>query len=659
MPEFKITPKFKEQLIEIGVETPIKALYYFPKTTNFLEVRTFFPTLEKGVFRGIVQTPPKIIRRGKSAFARFTINCDGYDIPLICFNQTYLGQKIIVGMEIIIIAQRSKSNWVVSKVYYKDLANLQTESEYTLPKGMQQKRYRSYLEHCLNKLIIEDFLPEELHEKYKLIERKTAFIWMHIPQSSEQKLQANRYFKYEEAFIFYLNLLLRKQYFTTPETNINKKNVTAPLTEMLELLPFTLTGAQLRVLEQITFDFNQSTLMHRLLQGDVGSGKTIVALLAAYSKMISGVQVAFLAPTTILAEQHFNNAQKLFDNTDLKIAFLRSQTKKKERVKLLQELSDGEIDLLIGTHALLEDDVIFSELGFAIIDEQQRFGVEQRKKLREKGVNVDMLYMTATPIPRTLAISVFGDLSVSTIDELPAGRQEIVTKIVQKLHWQTVVRHIIENCERNEQVYVVCPLIEESELTDVSNILTVAEQLEKDLPKSIKIGVLHGKQKNEEKQTIIQEFSANTVNVLVSTTVVEVGVHVDSATLMVIYDAQQFGLSQLHQLRGRVGRSTLASMCLLISDYKNPRLQLLEQSQDGFYLAQRDLELRGPGDFFGSKQSGIPTFKILNLVEDAKILQYAKNDVARVLATFEQQENIGKIKQYIDAKKAEILEVID
>jgi len=658
----KETEKYFSKLMQLGIYSPIQALYYFPKRTQYINIKPFSLDLTEGYFRGIVQGTPRIVRYRKVPFVQFKFMTNNQLISIIAFNQTYLAKVLQSDMSVVVHIKKSTRNWVASKVFYRE-SPIQHESEYTLLKGMRQAKFRDYLRKCLVEVRITDFLPEVLHRKYQLIERKRAFMRMHFPQNATEKEEAIRYFKYEEAFLFYLQLMLRKQEIQQV-VGKNKAIKHEDVARFTTQLPFKFTTAQQNVIQEIITDLNSNHLMHRLLQGDVGSGKTIVALLAAYVQICRGYQVVLLAPTTILAEQHLLEAQKYLMTLGVRISFLRSQMKKRERDQLLVDLKNGAIQLLIGTHALLEDDITFHNLGMGIIDEQQRFGVEQRKQLRGKGQLVDMLYMSATPIPRTLAISLFGDLSVSTIDELPAGRAKIATKIVRKRDWLQVVENIKETIGRGEQVYIVCPLIEASELVDLGNLLHVYEMVKKDLPADVCVGMLHGKQKNEEKQSTIADFTNEKIQVLVSTTVVEVGVHVDKATLMVIYDAQQFGLSQLHQLRGRVGRSSRAARCLLISDQQNQRLELLTRSQDGFFLAQQDLILRGPGDFFGSKQSGLPSFKLVNLLEDVKLLEAAKADAYETikrLATLigDERKQFAKIEEYIALRKKDITDFID
>jgi len=658
----KETQKYFSKLMQLGIYSPIQALYHFPKSIQYIDIKPFSESLNEGHFRGTVQGTPRIVRYRKVPFVQFRFTSNNQTVSVIAFNQTYLAKILEPNMSIVIHAKKSQRNWVASKIIYRD-GPIQHESEYVLLKGMRQEKFRKYLRKCLVEVKISDFLPEVLHRKYQLIERKRAFTRMHFPQNATEKEEAIRYFKYEEAFLFYLQLFLRKQELHEAEGKPKPVNE-ADISRFIAQLPFQLTGAQERVINEIVADLTGAKTMHRLLQGDVGSGKTVIALLAAYLQIAQGYQVVLLAPTTILAEQHVKEAEKYLAPLGVRIALLRSQMKKSERMSIMDDLQRGDVQLLIGTHALLEEDVEFHNLGMGIIDEQQRFGVEQRKALRKKGEGIDMLYMSATPIPRTLAISVFGDLSVSTIDELPANREPIQTEIVRKKHWADVVAQIVETTERNEQVYVVCPLIEASETMDLGNLIAVYEKVVADLPPSISVGMLHGKQKNEEKQKMIADFTAGDIQVLVSTTVIEVGVHVDEATLMIVYDAQQFGLSQLHQLRGRVGRSSKPARCLLISDHQNKRLELLKSSQDGFFLAQEDLIMRGPGDFFGSKQSGLPSFQLVNLVDDVKLLEAAKLDVKEMisrLATLDayERKQYAKIEEYMTLKKKDITDFID
>ncbi|MGL5916062.1 MAG: ATP-dependent DNA helicase RecG, partial [Culicoidibacterales bacterium] len=368
---------------------------------------------------------------------------------------------------------------------------------------------------------------------------------------------------------------------------------------------------------------------NRLLQGDVGSGKTVVAALAMLGAVTSGFQTALMAPTEILAQQHYHSLQQFFGATSLKIEILTGSTKVKKRRELLAALAEGEINILLGTHALIEDPVVFANLGLVVVDEQHRFGVKQRQRLRVKGENVDVLYMSATPIPRTLAMTAWGDMDVSVIDQLPAGRKPITTKVVTKKQWNEIIAFLEREVAKGRQAYLVCPLIEESETLDVQNAIALYETLQQTLPNR-RTGLMHGRLAASEKDEVMETFKRHELDILVSTTVIEVGVNVPNATVMVIYDGNRFGLSQLHQLRGRVGRGEYQSYCLIVGPGgQSPsmeRLEVMEKTTDGFEIAQYDLEFRGPGDFFGAKQSGLPKFRLADLVEDQVILNFARTD---------------------------------
>jgi ATP-dependent DNA helicase RecG len=412
---------------------------------------------------------------------------------------------------------------------------------------------------------------------------------------------------------------------------------TEKVNQFIESLPFPLTTAQKRVVDEILIDMSSPYRMNRLLQGDVGSGKTVVAAIALYASICAGFQGALMVPTEILAEQHAASLSAILEPQNVKTALLTSSVKGKKRKEILQQLKDGQIDILIGTHALIQDEVNFNRLGLVITDEQHRFGVEQRRILREKGESPDVLFMTATPIPRTLAITVFGDMDVSVIDEMPAGRKQIETFWVKDKMLDRVLKFINKEVTKGRQAYVICPLIEESEKLDVQNAIDVHSMLHHYFPPEIKVGLMHGRLHATEKDDVMKKFSNNEYQILVSTTVVEVGVNVPNATVMVIYDAERFGLSQLHQLRGRVGRGSDQSYCILIADPKSDvgkeRMTIMTETNDGFELSQKDLELRGPGDFFGKKQSGLPEFRVADMVHDFKVLEVARNDAAKLISS--------------------------
>lgn len=486
----------------------------------------------------------------------------------------------------------------------------------------------------------EEVLPKWVLEKYGLKKRQDALKEIHYPdparaqEYAEFKSQAQRRIIFEEFFWLELYLASRKVGFqkdNAPQiTNRGDK-----LRALLQSLPFEMTGAQKRVFSEIKADLEKSHPMHRMVQGDVGSGKTLVSFMAAIYAAESGYQSCLMAPTEILAEQHFKNAQKVLEPLGFKLAMLVGKTKASERKNILSALEAGDIDLIIGTHALIEDEVKFKNLGLVIIDEQHRFGVEQRGVLKNKGASPHFLVMTATPIPRTLAMTVYGDLDVSIIDEMPAGRSPIQTRVIYDSKRNQALQFMLEQLRKGRQAYFVYPLVEESEKIDLKNAVSEFEKLQQQFP-DVRFGLLHGKMKPDEKEKVMDLFRKNEIQVLVSTTVIEVGVDVPNANIMIIEHAERFGLSQLHQLRGRVGRGEYKSFCILIMGYAvseegRQRTEMMEKTSDGFKIAEFDLEMRGPGEFMGTRQSGLSGFKLANLVRDMKTLQEAREAAFEIL----------------------------
>lgn len=494
--------------------------------------------------------------------------------------------------------------------------------------------------------LINDDLPQHLIEKYQLISAVDAIHFAHFPENDAQVKQAMRRIKYEELLKFQLKLRMMKQKIKHEKSGFAKKADDGQIYTFLKSLPFELTSEQNRVLGEIITDLEDDGRMNRLLQGDVGSGKTVVAAISLLFAMSSGYQVAIMAPTEILAKQHLESLSAMFSCLPrYRIAFLSSAIKGKKRREILADLADGKIHLLVGTHSLIQSEVQFKKLGLGVVDEQHRFGVKQRKMLREKGVAIDILMMSATPIPRTLAISAFGDMDVSSIKGLPTGRKPVKTFVISDSKLADAQQFIKEKIlGKRQQVYIITPLIDESEaMEDVRNATLVYELWKEAFRGVAKVGLMHGKLEKTEKDAIMNDFVQNEIQILVSTTVIEVGVNVVNASLILIYDANRFGLSQLHQLRGRVGRSDQEAYCILLSNATNPeakeRLGVIAASTDGFEIAEADLKMRGPGDFFGSKQSGLPTFKMANLIEDYKILEVARQDAYDMMATDEFQHH--------------------
>jgi ATP-dependent DNA helicase RecG len=470
--------------------------------------------------------------------------------------------------------------------------------------------------------------------KHDFLPRKQAIYHIHHPADLTEGKRARARIVYEEFFFFQLKIQAYRALSRSKAEGAAFAVDLPAVRAFVRALPFVLTDSQKNVIAEIMHDLQLPFSMNRLLQGDVGSGKTIVAAVALFAVIISGAQGALMVPTEILAEQHYRSFTRLLEPYEIKVGLLTGSLTERVRREIIASLQTGELHLVIGTHALIQEDVYFHNLGLVVIDEQHRFGVQQRSILRRKGLQPDVLTMTATPIPRTLAITAYGDMDVSSLRELPKGRKPIRTYAVNHNMLERILGFISREVLAGRQAYLICPLIEESEKVDVQNALDLHAQLTHHFP-NFRVGLLHGRLPTAEKDHVMREFSENKTHVLVSTTVIEVGVDVPNATIMVIYDAQRFGLSQLHQLRGRVGRGEHASYCILIAEAKNEvskeRLKVMTETNDGFEIARRDLELRGPGDYFGTKQSGLPEFRLADLVSDFEALEIARDDVAALL----------------------------
>ncbi len=500
---------------------------------------------------------------------------------------------------------------------------------------------------------IQDIIPSELIDKRNLMHRNAALSIIHFPDTQDQLEQARYTLVYEELFLLELKMLLIREI-----TSKSYKTVSLQVKEdglvqkFIKSLPFELTSAQKRAINEIINDINTDKPMQRLLQGDVGSGKTVVACIMLLAAIENGYQTAIMAPTEILAQQHFNNFINWLTPFGINIGLFTSSNTKKQRAKLEQDLRNGQINIAVGTHSLIQDNVEFNNLGAIVIDEQHRFGVKQRNILRNKAEIPQLLTMTATPIPRTLALTVHGDLDLTVIDELPKGRKPIKTALLPSSQRKKALNLIREQVEAGHQAYIVFPLIDESETLSAKAATKEAEELQNGVFSDLKVGLLHGKMKTDEKDKVMSDFKNKKYDVLVSTTVVEVGVDVPNATVIVIENAERFGLSQLHQLRGRVGRSNIQSYCVLVSSSKNEetiyRLNVLVQTNDGFVIAEKDLEIRGPGEFLGTRQSGIAELHLADLSKDLPILEMARNDAQKYLQSHSKDEFSTELKKYID-----------
>ena len=574
------------------------------------------------------------------------------------YNQPYLKRVFIVGNEYSFYGKVSKKGNRVemnSPVFDNIETNKNTGKIvpiYPLTYNLSQNTIRQIIENRLNEVEdeLQETIPEYLRKEYNLININSAIHNIHFPQEFSDFKKARTRLVFEELLDMQLALLSLKNKYTQEKVGIKfDKNI--KISNVINDLPFKLTHAQLKVLEEIDTNMESEKTMNRLLQGDVGSGKTIVSIISTYKAVKSGYQVAVMAPTAILASQHLESFTEVLNKYGIKCELLISSVTKKKKDEILEKLQSGEIDVLIGTHAILEDNVIFKNLGLVVTDEQHRFGVRQRSTIAAKGNNPDVLVMTATPIPRTLALILYGDLDISIIDELPPNRKKIETYAVTKSMTERVNNFIKKQINEGRQIYVVCPLVEENEEIKANSVIELAEEYKNKIFKGYRVEYIHGKMRPKEKDEIMQKFKDGKIDILISTTVIEVGVNVPNSSTMVVENAERFGLAQLHQLRGRVGRGEYQSYCILKynggSDVVRERMKIMQDTNNGFVIAEKDLELRGSGEFFGTKQHGLPEFKIANLFEDMPILQCV-NEVANRIISEDPELNMEKNKELRD-----------
>ncbi|KAA2274161.1 ATP-dependent DNA helicase RecG [Staphylococcus haemolyticus] len=608
---------------------------------------------------GEVYSMPTVAFFGRNK-SKLTVHLmvDNIAVKCIFFNQPYLKKKIELHGTVTVKGKwnRAKQEINGNRMFFneksQDTSEIKLEPVYRIKEGIKQKQMRDMIYQTLDDVTIHEWLTEELKQKYKLESLEDTLHALHRPKDRQDLLRARRTYAFTELFMFELRMQWLNRLEKSSDEAIEINYDIQKVKDFIETLPFELTDAQKKSVNEIFRDLKAPIRMHRLLQGDVGSGKTIVAAICMYALKTAGYQSALMVPTEILAEQHANSLTELFGEY-MNVALLTGSVKGKKRKVLLEQLENGTIDCLIGTHALIQDDVTFQNVGLVITDEQHRFGVNQRQLLREKGAMTNVLFMTATPIPRTLAISVFGEMDVSSIKQLPKGRKPIITNWAKHEQYEQVLSQMTSELKKGRQAYVICPLIESSEhLEDVQNVVELYESLKLHYGEE-KVGLLHGKMPAEEKDEVMTRFSQHDIDILVSTTVVEVGVNVPNATFMMIYDADRFGLSTLHQLRGRVGRSEHQSYCVLIASPKTEtgieRMTIMTQTTDGFELSERDLEMRGPGDFFGVKQSGLPDFMVANIVEDYRMLEVARDEAAELIQSGKFfTETYQHLREFID-----------
>ena len=568
----------------------------------------------------------------------FRINTNSFIFNVVIYNRGFLKSKLKPGTEITVMGKYDKKHNLIT-AYNLELSLLndtpRIEAVYHSTYGLTSKQIEKYISK-IKDYEVTNYIPDYLMKKYDFIDKKSAIKEMHNPTSLENLKIARIVLNYEELFLFMLKMNYLKMHKNVKglQRNVDKKLVD----EFINDLPFTLTTDQMQCVNDIYNDLVSEKRMNRLVQGDVGSGKTIVSFIAIYINYLSGYQSALMAPTEILAEQHFININKIFEKHNIKVELLTGKTKNKK--KIYEDLENNKIDCIIGTHALFTDNVKYNNLGLVITDEQHRFGVNQRSSLKNKGITPDILYMSATPIPRTYALTLYGDMDVSNIKTMPNGRKEVITLLRKNSEIKDVLTRMYEELKQNHQIYVIAPLIEESDKINLENVNNLEEKMNQAFSKVCKTGVLHGKMSSTEKDEIMNKFKNNEISILISTTVIEVGVDVKNATMIVIFDSYRFGLSALHQLRGRVGRSSLQSYCILISDREKERLNILTTTSDGFKVSEEDFLLRGSGDLFGIKQSGDMSFKIADLKKDYKILLKAKDDSLEFLENGEYENSL-------------------
>lgn len=634
-------PKRLAVLNELNIYTVEDLILYLPTRYEDNTVIDLNEAEDQAIVTvvGEVYSTPTVAFFGRNK-SKLTVHIMVNNIAVKCtfFNQPYLKKKIELHGTVTVKGKwnRSKQEINGNRMFFSQnmMEEAQFEPVYRIKEGIKQKPLRDMIRQVLDDVTIHEWLTDDLRQKYKLESLEDTINALHFASDKASLIKARRTYAFTELFMFELRMQWLNRLEKTSDEAIEVDYDIQLVKHFIDSLPFELTDAQKHSVNEIFRDLKAPLRMHRLLQGDVGSGKTVVAAICMYALKTAGFQSALMVPTEILAEQHAESLVEIFGDR-MNVALLTGSVKGKKRKLLLEQLNDNEIDCIIGTHALIQDDVVFNNVGLVITDEQHRFGVNQRQLLREKGAMTNVLFMTATPIPRTLAISVFGEMDVSSIKQLPKGRKPIITSWSKHEAYESVLNQMTSELKKGRQAYVICPLIESSEhLEDVQNVVALYESLQAYYGTD-KVGLLHGKLSSDEKDNVMQQFSNHEIDVLVSTTVVEVGVNVPNATFMMIYDADRFGLSTLHQLRGRVGRSEQQSYCVLIASPKTEtgieRMNIMTQTTDGFELSERDLEMRGPGDFFGVKQSGLPDFLVANVVEDYKMLEVARDEAAELI----------------------------
>ena len=637
-----VGPKLKERLNKVGIFTVLDLLLYFPRDYEFLndDISLNEDTSdEKAILKCKVQSYGSSIRT-RNGKTLTTINFTYNNLKVIgkWFNQPYIKRNFILGNEYNLMGKFKKVNNTLEVINPLIPCKEANKSEilpiYTLKNGLTNKILVKLINEILKNMIIKENLPEEIVKKYKLISLDKAIRSIHFPEGRGELQSAINRLKFQELFTYSLKIIMMKTHIKKENSGISFK-MSPLLKDLKESLPYTLTNAQSRTLREILLDQKRNIAMNRLVQGDVGSGKTLVALISMFNVYMNGYQTVLMAPTEILANQHYAEAKKYLEQFGVDIELLTGSTKEKEKKRIKEKIASGKGIMLIGTHALIQDDVELNNLGLVVTDEQHRFGVEQRSRLINKNKRADVLVMTATPIPRTLSLYLYSDLDISIIDELPPGRKPIDTMLVDMNQRMKAYNFALKEVEKGRQFYIVSPLIEENEKLNLNSVEKIYEELKNGIFKDVRIEILHGKMSGKDKDKIINTFKNGEIKGIISTTVIEVGVNVPNSTMMIIENAERFGLAQLHQLRGRVGRGKHKSYCILIANTKNDitrrRMEIMTESSDGFYIAEEDLKLRGAGEVFGMRQHGDEGFILANVVDDINILKCANHEAKLIV----------------------------
>ena len=653
--ELKLTDKRKAICQRLDLNNSDEILSYYPfRYEMFNEVHySDFKINSNVCFKGELISSPSTFRKGKLATTRFKVLYEEEVILVTIFNRPWVN-NVRSNETITITGRYMGNNKVTASNYFTKEVIGEIIPYYPLKEGINQNEIRKLIEYTLKKCEgeLKDILPSDLISEHHLIDYLTAIRNIHNPVNSDLLKKAISRLKYEEFLRFYLSLEILKGN-TTSADKKKKEFSEVKVNDLIDSLNFELTEDQKKTVDEILADLSSNKVMYRLIQGEVGSGKTAVAMIGLYANYLAGYQGALMAPTEILAKQHYQSLKDILEPFGVRVGVLYSSMDKEKNVK--NAIKNGDIDVIVGTHALFSKDVVYSNLGMVIADEQHRFGVRQRQALKEKGNNVDFILMSATPIPRTLASSIYGDMDVSTIETLPAGRKGCKTYLIKKNSIVDIMDDIRKKLEEGRQIYIIAAAIERLDNYNAKDVSGLYEALKEEFS-PYKVALLHSKLSTEEKDSIMKSFNANEFQVLISTTVIEVGVNVKNATMMIIYDADRFGLSQIHQLRGRVQRSDYEGTCYLLTDSKDEdvlkRLDILCKSNDGFEISYEDLKLRGPGDILGTRQSGIPAFILGNLIEDTRFINAARDDAHRIMNDQQKKEyRIYYDKIYQNASK--------